>query len=260
MATNLKASKNTIAMEPIGVVQTVFKDKFGIPRQPGLAPTLTGTLKLNDNADLKRGLYRIEEFSHLWVVFIFHQTGSEGWKPSVRPPRLGGKEKVGVFASRSPHRPNPIGLSVVKIEKINLEAVGGPEIEISGVDILDGSPILDIKPYVEFCDRLEGTNSGWATNAPVHFPVRLSQKARELLPVMANQTGVGEKLEGLILDLVKNDPRPSNQKRKWPPGAKVSEGKQFGILIYGWDVRFVIEGDDFVITELVEGYVKKPKT
>src|SRR6478736_5715820 len=153
-----------IPMSPVAVIRTSFGEKFGVPRQPGLAPSAKGRIVFENtyrNPDTLRG---IEGFSHLWVIFQFHL--AEGWSPTVRPPRLGGNERVGVFASRSPFRPNPIGLSVVKLERVELDSPEGPVIHVSGVDLVDGTPVLDIKPYVAYSDALPEARSGFAGAPP----------------------------------------------------------------------------------------------
>ena len=143
-----------IEFEIIGFVETCFKEKFGIPRQPGLVNEARGIIRLRNEDDYRTAIRTLEGFSHVWVVFVFHEHGSKNWKPSIRPPRLGGAKKVGVLASRSPHRPNPIGLSALEIEKIVIDAPQGPEIHVRGVDLLDGTPVLDIKPYLPYADSI----------------------------------------------------------------------------------------------------------
>jgi len=147
---------------PIGVIESCFKEKFGIPRQPGLARSVPAIIRLDKNDPfLAQSLRRLEEFSHLWVIYIFHEHGSRNWKPSIRPPRLGGAEKVGVLASRSPHRPNPIGLSAVELVRVDLQDPAGVAIHVRGGDFLDGSPVLDIKPYVPYADAFPDARAGW---------------------------------------------------------------------------------------------------
>src|SRR5699024_9693628 len=133
-------------------IRTAFPEKFGIPRQSGYVPELKGQVIFEPeyrNPDALRGL---EEYSHIWLVWIFSQSIREEWSPTVRPPRLGGNQRKGVFATRSPFRPNPIGLSSVRLESVEWDGPEGPVIHVSGVDLMDGTPILDIKPYVVFSD------------------------------------------------------------------------------------------------------------
>lgn len=170
--------------EPIGVAHTCFKEKFGIPRQPGLVASARAVIKLRNEASLRGALSGLEGFSHLWLVFVFHENGlaaGRTWKPSIRPPRLGGARKVGVLASRSPHRPNPIGLSVVRLDKVIAAAKGGPELHVSGVDLLDGTPILDVKPYLPYADSVPAARAGWADEPIERVEVAFDQAALSAL-------------------------------------------------------------------------------
>jgi tRNA-Thr(GGU) m(6)t(6)A37 methyltransferase TsaA len=145
--------------EPIGIARTPFTDKFGIPRQPGLADA-PGRIVLNPPFARPEAFAGLDGFSHVWLLWVFHEDClTAGWRPSVRPPRLGGKQKVGVFASRAPYRPNPIGLSAVAQHGLK-RGPDGLALTVSGVDLLDGTPILDIKPYVPYADALPGAADG----------------------------------------------------------------------------------------------------
>ena len=141
-----------MTVDIIARIHTDLPEKFGVPRQSGLVPQLRGTIVLEPayrNPDALRGL---EGFSHLWLIFQFHRAVREGWSPTVRPPRLGGNRRMGVFATRSPFRPNNLGLSCVKLEGVRLDEKLGPVIDVSGADLVDGTPILDIKPYLPYAD------------------------------------------------------------------------------------------------------------
>ena len=234
---------------PIAIIQTPFTQRFGIPRQPGLVPEAKGVIKFGKNPDYIHALKGMEQFSHLWVVFVFHSHGGNKWKPTIRPPRLGGKEKMGVLASRSPHRPNPIGLSVVEIERIDLSAKGGPEIHVRGVDLLDGTPILDVKPYIPYADSVPEANPGWAHEEIKKTPVIFEENALKRIAEAENR---GEKnLKALIEQLLTIDPRPGFQRRELPPDAEHSQGKDFGLLVKNHDVHWKIENQTFVVTDLV---------
>lgn len=137
----------TFSFQPIGVIHSCFKEKFGIPRQSGLVTAAQATLELHAPYDCPEALVELEGFSHIWVTFVFHQSMRDNWKATVRPPRLGGNQRIGVFASRSPFRPNPIGLSAVQLESIDCKD-GHCQLQLRGADLLDGTPVLDIKPYV----------------------------------------------------------------------------------------------------------------
>lgn len=234
--------------EAIGIAQTPFTQRFGIPRQPGLVPEAKGILKINGHPDYQYALKRLEEFSHIWVVFVFHAHGGNKWKPTIRPPRLGGKEKVGVLSSRSPHRPNPIGLSVVELEKIDFNAKGGPELHVNGVDLLDGTPILDLKPYIPYADSVPHANSGWAHEDIKKTPVIFEELAlRKIQDIEKKEC---PDLKNLVEQLLTIDPRPGFQKRELPPEAEESQGKIFGLLVKKYDIKWKIEDRKFVVFDL----------
>lgn len=146
--------------EPIGFIETCFKERFGTPRQPSLAPSSWGFLRLRPELNLSKALEGLDGFSYAWLLFVFHQNTNKGIKAKIHPPRMTG-EKAGLFATRTPHRPNPIGLSAVKIERIENETL-----HLSGVDLLDGTPILDIKPYLPSADSWPDARTGWTSALP----------------------------------------------------------------------------------------------
>jgi len=159
-------------LKEIAVIHTDFPEKFGIPRQSGLVGGLQGTIVFSPeyrNADAIRGL---TDFSHLWLVWGFSKAKKDHWSATVRPPRLGGKVRMGIFATRSPFRPNPIGLSSVKLESVTMDEKFGPIITVSGIDMLDGTPIYDIKPYLPYTDSHPEATGGWtpARRAPAALP------------------------------------------------------------------------------------------
>lgn len=219
-------------MEPtpintIAVIRTSFGEKFGVPRQPGLAPSAKGRIvfeKEYRNPDTLRG---IGGFSHLWILFRFHL--AEGWSPTVRPPRLGGNERVGVFASRSPFRPNNIGLSVVKLERVEWDSPEGPVIHVSGVDLVDGTPVVDIKPYVAYSDALPEARSGFAgappeTSLSVEFAPGLRGRLEAESPGLAT----------LIGEVLAADPRPAFHE---------DPAREYGVTLEGRNVRFRVSGN-----------------
>lgn len=259
--------------EPIGFVQSCFKEKFGIPRQPLLIPEADGAIVLKKDPDLKTALRGLESFSHLWVIFVFHEHGGKKWKPSIRPPRLGGAKKVGVLASRSPHRPNPIGMSVVKLRKVDLEGRSGPIIYIQGGDLLDGTPVLDIKPYLPYADSIADATSGWASQEIERSPVKWSDTA------LASLKWRDEKLRGdrdprdwslkrLIEGIFELDPRPAFQKRRsGAPGECIGIGSSdfenlssagpaqpvdHGFNLFDFDVKWRVEDGAFLVTDLAD--------
>jgi tRNA (adenine37-N6)-methyltransferase len=193
-------------LHPIGFIQTCFPEKFGIPRQPLLAPSAKGVLVLNapfNDADCVLGL---EGVSHIWLSFIFHAHVDKNWKPKVRPPRLGGNKKVGVFASRSSFRPNQLGLSVVSLDKITRNN-GQVCLHLSGVDLLDGTPIIDIKPYVPYADSFPEAINTLAPDIPVLIPVVFSDHSLLFCAAYREKTNVD--LRQLVLEVLQQDPRPA---------------------------------------------------
>ncbi len=227
-------SPQTTKIEIIGHIRSCFTEKFAIPRQPGLAPSASARLKLAEpfnRPDMVRGL---ETFSHIWLLFLFHDAVDEGWKAAVRPPRLGGSVRKGVWATRSPHRPNFIGLSVVKLEDMDLS--DGVELLLSGVDLLDGTPVIDIKPYLPDSDCPVGAVAGWPGEAFAALEVRFSSEAREFCSNYERNTGTP--LATLISEVLRADPRPASQR---------SRRKEFGMLLYDVNVRWRMEEEGCVV-------------
>lgn len=186
-------------LTPIGIVESCYPEKFGVPRQPGLAPHARAFLRLNSEVQPELSLEGLEGYSHLWVIFIFHKNNTARFHAKVHPPRMGG-ENIGVFATRSPHRPNPIGLSLVKIEKVERAGVW-----VSGIDLVDGTPILDIKPYLPQVEAIVEAKSGWAEDAPApNIEVEWSEQAADFL----SRRKAGERTRALIEETLRLDPRP----------------------------------------------------
>ncbi len=244
----MKKSTESFEFNSIGHVKTMFKDKFGIPRQPGLVSQAKGIVKLNNDPDLKTALRTLDQFSHLWIIFVFHEHGGKSWKPSIRPPRLGGNVKVGVLASRSPHRPNPIGISAVTIEKIDLDAAGGPEITVGGVDLLDGTPVLDIKPYIPYADSIPDANPGWASAPIMKSPVHFTDEA--LVDLQLKDADGQQALRDIIIEVLELDPRPAFQKRKNPPTDPSTWKSRYGFAVLDYDVKYEIREDGFWVLSI----------
>lgn len=230
---------------PIGVIHSCFKQKFGIPRQPGLVTAAQASLELLPPYACAEAVAELEGFSHVWIVFVFHQAMRRDWSPSVRPPRLGGNRRVGVFASRSPFRPNPIGLSAVRLEGI-VEQDGKLLLQLSGVDLLDGTPVLDIKPYLPYGDAIVDARSGYAPGAPqAALKVSFSDEAvAQIQRAESQHPG----LMGLIEQLLAADPRPAYQAGQ---SAHKAAGRQFGMRLWDYDVQWVMAGDGLRVTGLV---------
>ncbi len=220
-----------VEMRVIARVRTPFAEKFGVPRQSGLAPA-QGTVIFEPDyrcADALRGL---EGFSHLWLVWMFHQAVRKDWSPTVRPPRLGGNQRMGVFATRSPFRPNPIGLSCVELAGVELHTPEGPVLHVRGIDLVDGTPILDIKPYLPYCDARPEAAGGFTAglDSPalaVSFPPALLE---QIPPV--HRSG--------LLAVLAGDPRPRYQ---------ADPQRIYGLTYAGCNVTFRVEGE----TVIVEG-------
>ncbi|MDP6164943.1 MAG: tRNA (N6-threonylcarbamoyladenosine(37)-N6)-methyltransferase TrmO [Gammaproteobacteria bacterium] len=196
-------SDHVISLQPIAYIESDFKEKFATPRQPGLVPAAQGRVVLQapfNQADAVQGL---EEFSHIWLIFGFHATAQQGWKPKVRPPRLGGNAKLGVFATRSTFRPNPLGLSLVRLKKVSTQK----EIclHVEGADLIHGTPVYDIKPYLPWVESQPYALSGFAVDdQTIDLPI---QYAPQAVAALANESS----LQTLIEQVLRHDPRPAYQ-------------------------------------------------
>ncbi|WP_285817614.1 tRNA (N6-threonylcarbamoyladenosine(37)-N6)-methyltransferase TrmO [Echinimonas agarilytica] len=213
-------------MITIGYVRSPYLEKFAVPRQPGLAKAAIGHCDLVGECGHPEAVRGLGEFSHIWVIFEFHQTKQQGWKPLVRPPRLGGNRKVGVFASRSTYRPNSIGMSLVKIIAIDHLFVDGKpvnRISVEGLDLVDGTPILDIKPYLAYAESVPDAKGGYADSPPPATKrIVFGQSARDQL---APNTIL------LIEQVLQQDPRPAYQRDQI--GDRI-----YGVKLDGWNIRF----------------------
>lgn len=223
---------------PIGIIHSCFRQKFGIPRQPRLAPAARATLELlppYSQPDAVRGL---EGFSHLWLLFVFHSIPTGRWQTTVRPPRLGGNQRLGVFATRSTFRPNPIGLSAVILERIVIHR-GQVTLHLAGVDLLDGTPVLDIKPYVPYADCIAEATGGFATEAPTKpLNVAFSPTAAAFCAAWPN-----ENLQELIQQILQQDPRPAYQKT-------ASHVRRYGMKLYNCDIHWEMRDGTAYVTDI----------
>jgi len=220
---------NHVSIEIIGYISSCFTEKFGIPRQPGLVPLAEARLKMiapYDRPEMFRGL---DGFSHVWVQFLFHQAISDGWKTTVRPPRLGGKTRKGIWATRSPHRPNFIGSSAVALHGIEFE--NGVELILGGVDFLDQTPVIDIKPYLPSSDALVHAAQGWAEAEFTRLEVELSEAA--VVFCENYEKSSGRDLAALITQVLSADIRPPSQR-----GRK----ERFGICLFDVNIRWQVDG------------------
>lgn len=189
---------------PVGFVRSCFKEKFAIPRQPQLAPAARGVLELVAPFDQGEAVQGLEQVSHVWLLFLFHLALEDKPRLKVRPPRLGGNQSMGVFATRATHRPNGIGQSVVKLDKVE-----AGRLWLSGIDLLDGTPVLDIKPYVPYADVIAEATNQIASSAPALIPVQWQDAA--LLQAREHALRLSEPLVELIEQCLAQDPRPAYQ-------------------------------------------------
>ena len=216
----------------IAKIYNGFSEKFGIPLQSDLTyPDSVIVLQPEyRNADALRGL---GDYSHLWLIWHFSQFDRKGWSPTVRPPRLGGNTRMGVFATRSPNRPNPIGLSVVEIKKIELSSPQGPRITVIGADLLSGTPILDIKPYLSYADALPNAKSGFAVQKLEYvLQVHIADEWLKRIPVEDRATVVG---------LLSQDPRPAYQN---------DPNRVYAMKYRNFTVRFTVDSNQLTVTEI----------
>ena len=217
-------------MKMIAHIYTDFPEKFGIPRQSGLVPELKGKIVFEPAYRSPEAVKGLDGFNYIWLLWQFQGTDRENWSATVKPPRLGGKRRMGVFATRSPFRPNPIGLSSVRLEKIEYTQEG-PILRVSGIDLMNGTPIYDIKPYLPYADCHPDAKDGFAGEVKeyglqVDFPATLLAKLPE------------EKRQAII-EVLKQDPRPSVQR---------AQQKEYGVAFAGYNVRFVVENEVLRVT------------
>lgn len=220
-------TKNTVPMRTIARIRTDFPEKFGVPRQSGVVETLRGKIVFEPafrNADALRG---IDGFSHLWLLWQFSENPQKPWSPTVRPPKLGGNRRMGVFATRSPFRPNPLGLSCVRLEKVDWNTPNGPILVVTGADMTDNTPLFDIKPYVPYTDAHPEACGGFAVPPDaaclqVDFPKELLEK----LP---------EEKRATLIDVLAQDPRPGYRHE--------DDERVYGFPFAGFEIRFTVRGE-----------------
>ena len=214
-------------------IHTAFPTKFGVPRQSGLVDALKAQVIFEPeyrNPDALRGL---EEYSHIWLIWQFSGAVRENWSPTVRPPRLGGNTRMGVFATRSPFRPNPIGLSSVRLERVELHTPQGPILHVAGADLMDGTPIYDIKPYLAYGDCIPEAGAGYTSGLPERLlEVDLPERWLALVPQDRREA---------LLGVLAHDPRPSYQR---------DPERVYGLSFAGLDVRFTVTGDVLTVCQI----------
>ena len=221
------------ALQVIAHIHTELPEKFGVPRQSGLVPQLRGHIVFEPayrNPDAVRGL---EDFSHLWLIWQFSGAIRQDWSPTVRPPRLGGNRRMGVFATRSPFRPNPIGLSCVRLERIEQHPQWGPVLWVAGADLMDGTPIYDVKPYLPYADCRPEAAGGFASQ-PKEASLRVECPPELLEPVE-------EARRAALLGVLAQDPRPTYQH---------DPDRVYGLAFGGWEVKFTVAEDVLTVREI----------
>ncbi len=225
--------EETHTLRVIARIRSDFPTKFGVPRQSGLVEALKSTVVFEPpyrNPDALRGL---ESFSHIWLIWQFSGAVRESWSPTVRPPRLGGNARMGVFATRSPFRPNPIGLSAVRLEGVDLHTPDGPVLRVAGADLMDGTPIYDIKPYLAYGDCIPEAGAGYTSGLPERLlEVDVPERWLALVPQDRREA---------LLGVLAHDPRPSYQR---------DPERVYGLSFAGLDVRFTVTGDVLTVCQI----------
>jgi len=224
-----------ITIEPVARMRSDFATKFGIPRQSGLVEDLRSTIVFEPKYRNPEALRGIEGYDYLWLIWQFSEAVREDWSPTVRPPRLGGNARMGVFATRSPFRPNSLGLSCVRLLEVEHTQEFGMVLHVGGADLMDGTPIFDVKPYVPYADSHPDAKGGFIDGAgeyllQVDFPQTLLEK----LPAEKRSAAVG---------VLSHDPRPSYQRKP---------GRIYGLNFAGWDIRFTVDGDILTVVDILK--------
>ncbi len=223
-----------LMIKPIAYIKNAFTEKFALPRQSGLVPEISGTLVFEKAYGVKEAFRGLEGYSHLWLVWGFSEAFGAEWSPMVRPPRLGGNKRMGVFATRAPYRPNPLGLSCVKIEKIDLDAPHGPIIAVSGADLKDGTPIYDIKPYLPYADSYPQARAGFGGEKlgyklSVEFPKDLLAR-------------IDEVHRAALIAVLEQDPRPAYQS---------DAARVYGFRYASYEIKFTVDAGTLCVCEVL---------
>ncbi|RUO68839.1 tRNA (N6-threonylcarbamoyladenosine(37)-N6)-methyltransferase TrmO [Idiomarina ramblicola] len=229
--------KSQQQLTPIAIIRTPFPEKFSVPRQPGLVPAALAEVELVGDYQHAKAIQGIEQFSHLWLTFEFHQHSS--WQERVRPPRLGGNEQLGVFATRSPFRPNQLGLSVVELVAVQTE----PKVVLTvrGADLVDNTPIVDIKPYIPYVDAINDARAGFAQQRPEqNLNVQFSGASEDALRA---DTSHSLDLKTLITEVLRQDPRPAYHKAQ-------SEPRSYGTALLNYNIRWYVQQNTVFVEEI----------
>ncbi len=232
------------SFQKIGVIESPWNEKFAIPRQPGLVSEANARLVLESPFNTEQCVAELSQFSHIWVLFIFHKTMAKGWNPQVRPPRLGGNKKVGVFASRSTFRPNPIGMSAVKLAGVSLEQ-GKAVLQLKGIDLVNGTPVIDIKPYIPYSDNVALASGGYADNPPdATMPVQFTDDVLQDIEALQQQAPeYYGNLTDFISQVLQQDPRPAYKQQN-------TKRQLYGVHLYDFDLRWFVEDNVTTVYEI----------
>lgn len=243
----LPPNLETFNFVKIGHVKSGYPDKFGVPRQSGLVHSVASEIIIDNQFQPEISLQGLERFSHLWIIFIFHLNDSKGFNAKVHPPRMNG-ESIGVFATRSPHRPNPVGLSLVKINKVHLD-----RIEVDGIDLVDGTPVVDIKPYLPQFEIRADAKAGWVEDATnVTIDVQFEPLAESALNEWVKASGHAN-LKQSIIDIIRQDPRPVIYRGSEETGGKYRQEHFF--RLYEKDIGFKFTTAQTVIVNSIKNYI-----
>lgn len=225
---------NSYQFDPIGVIRSPYKEKFSVPRQPGLVEDGTGELLLYSPYHVPETTRGLDEFSHIWLIFVFDRCLDAGWHPTVRPPRLGGNTRIGVFATRSPFRPNPIGMSLVELKGIEYHA-DATRLQLGSLDLVDGTPVLDIKPYIPYTESLSSARAGYAQEKPeASIMVSFTADADQLLFQHQKQY---PHLRRFISQVLSQDPRPAYRKKN-------TAEQHYAVSLLIFNVRWRMKGNN----------------
>lgn len=220
-----------VKMDIIARVKTDFKEKFGIPRQSSLIKNLSGKIIFEKPYNINDAVRGLEEFSHIWILWQFSEANMESWSPTVRPPLLGGNKRVGVFATRSPFRPNSIGLSLVKLESVEYTN-NGPVLNIKGADVLDNTPVYDIKPYLPYADSVSDAKAG--------FTESLSERKLDVVSECDAFLSLDDEVKDNLITILSNDPRPSYH----------NDERIYGMKFNKYEIKFFVRNKLLIITSV----------
>lgn len=224
---------NSVNMKIIARIRTDFTTKFGVPRQSGLVDGLKASIVFEPEYRVPEAVRGLEGFSHIWLIWQFSKAVRDGWSPTVRPPRLGGNARMGVFATRSPFRPNEIGLSSVKLERVEIDKELGPVLHVAGADLMDGTPIFDIKPYIPYADSHSEATGGFTD------PIQMKKLNVEVDSALLNR--IPEKSREGLIGVLEQDPRPRYQE---------DPERVYGMGFAGHEVKFTVDGERLRVVDI----------